>query len=214
SAFLDCDDHGRKGGKLHGVSNQLETGKKQWTWGNSNFGQTWDRQLTDEDGPYIELMCGAFTDNQPDFSWLQPGEEKRFTQLFMPFKQIGGVKNASKDAAINLEVEGGAAQIGVYLTSPRMVMVTLAAAGEIVYWHTAELSPEAVLQERVALPAGVTPQQVTLRVSEGGRELIAFTPLPEEHPAPPAPARSEERRVGKGGRCGAAGDEPPDHRPQ
>lgn len=65
-----------------------------------------DRQLTDADGPYIELMCGAFTDSQPDFSWLQPGEEKRFTQVFMPFKTIGGVKNASP-AMLNLEISEG-----------------------------------------------------------------------------------------------------------
>ncbi|MCB0151468.1 MAG: DUF5107 domain-containing protein, partial [Caldilineaceae bacterium] len=186
--FLGCYDHGRQAGMLHVANHHLVPGKKQWTWGNSNFGQTWDRQLTDEDGPYIELMCGAFTDNQPDFSWLQPGEEKRFTQTFMPFKAIGGVKNASKDVAINLEIEEGSAEIGVYVTSPRAVTVTVTAAGEITMQRTANLSPEAVLLERVALPAGVTPQQVTLRVSEGDRELIAFTPLPDEHPAPPAPA--------------------------
>lgn len=29
-----------------------------------------DRNLTDADGPYIELMTGVYTDNQPDFSWL------------------------------------------------------------------------------------------------------------------------------------------------
>ena len=127
--FLGCYDHGRRAGMLHIANHHLVPGKKQWTWGNSNFGQTWDRQLTDTDGPYIELMCGAFTDNQPDFSWLQPGEEKRFTQIFMPFKAIGGVKNASKEAAINLEIEAGAAQIGVYLTSPSAVTVQLRAAG-------------------------------------------------------------------------------------
>src|SRR5690606_39524482 len=133
SAFLDCDDHGRKGGKLHGVSNQLETGKKQWTWGNSNFGQTRDRKLTDEDGPYIELMCGAYTDNQPDFSWLQPGEEKRFTQIFMPYKRIGAPKNASKDVVLNLEPSPGAARIGVYCSSKRTVRVTLQVRNQLVY---------------------------------------------------------------------------------
>ena len=186
--FLGCYDHGRRAGMLHIANHHLVPGKKQWTWGNSNFGQTWDRQLTDTDGPYIELMCGAFTDNQPDFSWLQPGEEKRFTQIFMPFKAIGGVKNASKEAAINLEIEAGAAQIGVYLTSPRTVTVTLRAAGELVLQRLATLSPEKTLQERVSLPAGVKPQEVTLCVREGDRDLIAFTPLPDEHPAPPAPA--------------------------
>ena len=28
-------------------------------------------------GPYIELMAGVYTDNQPDFSFLAPGETKK-----------------------------------------------------------------------------------------------------------------------------------------
>ncbi|HQY94198.1 DUF5107 domain-containing protein [Caldilinea sp.] len=186
--FLGCYDHGRQAGMLHVANHHLVPGKKQWTWGNSNFGQTWDRQLTDADGPYIELMCGAFTDNQPDFSWLQPGEEKRFTQVFMPFKTIGGVKNASPAAVLNLEISEGCAQLGVYLTSPRTVTVTLTAANEVCFRQDAALSPEAVFQTTVALPIGVLPQQVTLRVSEGERTLLAFTPLPDKHLAPPQPA--------------------------
>ena len=82
--FVGDYDHGRRAGMLHVANHHLVPGKKQWTWGHGDFGRAWDRQLTDEDGPYIELMCGAFTDNQPDFSWLMPGEEKRFTQVFMP----------------------------------------------------------------------------------------------------------------------------------
>lgn len=50
-------------------------------------GQAWDRNLTDSDGPYIELMTGVYTDNQPDFTWLQPYEEKTFTQYFMPYRE-------------------------------------------------------------------------------------------------------------------------------
>ena len=104
--FVGCYDHGEQAGMMHVANHHVVPGKKQWTWGCGDFGQSWDRQLTDEDGPYIELMCGAYTDNQPDFSWLQPGEEKAFTQIFMPYKQIGGAKNASRDGVLNLEIEG------------------------------------------------------------------------------------------------------------
>ena len=76
-------------------------------------------------------MCGAFTDNQPDFSWLQPGEEKRFQQVFMPYKDIGPAKNANKDAVINLEVDGDSATIGVYLTSTRPVTIELRAGDSV-----------------------------------------------------------------------------------
>lgn len=62
-------------GLLHVADHHVNAGKKQWTWGNGDFGQAWDRNLTDEDGPYIELMTGMYCDNQPDFTWLQPYEE-------------------------------------------------------------------------------------------------------------------------------------------
>ena len=76
--------------------------------------RAWDRNLTDEDGPYIELMTGVYADNQPDFTWLKPQEEKTFTQYFMPYKHVGRVKNATKDAAVNIELAGGILSIKAY----------------------------------------------------------------------------------------------------
>jgi tetratricopeptide (TPR) repeat protein len=188
--FIGDYDHGKQAGMMHVADHHTVPGKKQWTWGTSDFGQAWDRQLTDEDGPYIELMCGAYTDNQPDFSWIMPGEEKRFTQIFMPYKGIGGAKNANKDAVINLEIADNHATFGVYVSSPRKVQVTLAAGKGELYHHVASLSPENVLIDEVALPAGTAPQQVTLRVcdADSGDELISFRPLPDETPAIPSPA--------------------------
>ena len=162
--FIGCYDHGARAGMLHVANHHLVPGKKQWTWGNGDFGKAWDRQLTDEDGPYIELMCGAFTDNQPDFSWLQPGEEKRFTQVFMPYKGIGAVKNASREVAVNLEVSDGSVQIGVYVSRPREVRVELLRQGEIIFERTAALSPESVLTESVATDAAA--QALMLRVRD------------------------------------------------
>lgn len=186
--FVGCYDHGRQAGMMHVANHHVVPGKKQWTWGNSDFGLAWDRQLTDEDGPYIELMCGAFTDNQPDFSWLQPGEEKRFSQIFMPYKLIGGAKNASKDAVINLEIADGNAQIGVYTTSRRAVEVRLRRGEQVLFSQAAELSPETALNESVALPAGIVPQELTLEVLADQQVLLDFTPLPDERPEIPAPA--------------------------
>ncbi|HEU5102453.1 MAG TPA: DUF5107 domain-containing protein, partial [Roseiflexaceae bacterium] len=191
--FVGCYDHGRQAGMMHVANHHVVPGKKQWTWGHSDFGQAWDRQLTDADGPYIELMCGAYTDNQPDFSWIQPGEEKRFTQTFMPYKLIGPAKNASRDAVINLEIDGATARIGVYLTSPRQVRVTLLLHGQPIYDREAELSPDAALLAEVNIPAGTRSQALTLRVNDGASEVLSFTPLPDEKPNIPAPARPAPR---------------------
>mgnify|MGYP003623582490 FL=1 len=59
--FVGGYDENVKGGLLHVANHNVSPGKKQWTWGNGDFGQAWDRNLTDEDGPYIELMTGVYT---------------------------------------------------------------------------------------------------------------------------------------------------------
>lgn len=91
-------------------------GKKQWTWGCGDFGKAWDRNLTDEDGPYIELMTGVYTENQPDFTWLKPFEEKVFKQYFMPYKKVGQVKNATIHAALGVEQTADGLHVTVYGT--------------------------------------------------------------------------------------------------
>ena len=74
---------------VHVANHHISPGKKQWTWGNHEFGYAWDRNLTDNDGPYIELMAGVYTDNQPDFSFLAPWETKTFTQYWYPIHASG-----------------------------------------------------------------------------------------------------------------------------
>jgi len=114
--FVGGYENDSSGGLLHVANHHISPGKKQWTWGNGDFGKAWDRNLTDRNGPYIELMCGVYTDNQPDFSWLMPYEEKSFNQYFMPYRDLGVVKNATKDVILNLEICGGEADVRIYTT--------------------------------------------------------------------------------------------------
>lgn len=127
--FVGGYDYGKQAGILHIADHHISPGKKQWTWGCGDFGRAWDRNLTDENGPYIELMTGVFTDNQPDFSWLKPFEEKTFTQYFMPYHRIGAVKNASKDLVLGMEKEDGLVKLRLYAasTQPSLVLQVKAA---------------------------------------------------------------------------------------
>src|ERR1019366_8025025 len=118
-------------------------GKKQWTWGNGEFGKAWDKNLTDEDGPYIELMTGIYADNQPDFSWIQPYEEKYLVQYFMPYREVGVIKNATKEAVINFDVHERAASIKLYVTSIYdNIKVALFKNEELLFSETISSSPE------------------------------------------------------------------------
>ena len=187
--FLGHYDHARRAGMLHGANHHTVPGKKQWTWGHGDFGRAWDRQLTDEDGPYIELMCGAYTDNQPDFSWLMPGEEKQFVQCFFPYKEIGVVKNATREAAVSLELADGRATMGVYVTGPGTFRIELASRDAVLFACEEELSPERAWVHGVDVPERARP---TLRVLRDGAVLVEYTPHDEAErdlppPATPAP---------------------------
>ena len=103
--FVGGYDDSVKAGLLHIADHHISPGKKQWTWGSGDFGKAWDRNLTDEDGPYFELMTGCFTDNQPDFSYIAPFEARDFTQYFMPYHDLGQVHNANKDLSLHLDVD-------------------------------------------------------------------------------------------------------------
>src|SRR5258708_24844937 len=101
--FFAGYDHGKEAGTMSLADHHVVPGKKFWTWGSGPRGRMWDRILTDSDGPYIELMTGAYSDNQPDYSWLQPYETKVVTLHWYPFREIGGGKNANPPAAVYRE---------------------------------------------------------------------------------------------------------------
>ncbi|OMF02165.1 DUF5107 domain-containing protein [Paenibacillus amylolyticus] len=200
--FVGGYDHGVKAGLLHVANHHISPGKKQWTWGNGEFGQAWDRQLTDEDGPYIELMTGIFTDNQPDFTWLQPYEAKSFSQYFMPYKGIGMVKNATIDAAVNLEMDEttGMVTVMVYATSV-FEQVTVEAIGPTtVYLHErCNISPTELYKSSFPWSGQDEWHQLKLSVRTAeGKVLVAYQPERSEiqevpDPATPLPLPSEIR---------------------
>ena len=102
--FFGGYDFNAGGGFVHVANRHIAPGKKQWTWGNHAFGYGWDRELTDTNGPYIELMAGVFTDNQPDFSYLAPYETRTFSQFWWPIQGIGPVQQANERAALRMVV--------------------------------------------------------------------------------------------------------------
>jgi tetratricopeptide (TPR) repeat protein len=197
--FMGGYENDTKGGLLHVANHHISPGKKQWTWGNGEFGYAWDRNLTDEDGPYIELMTGVFTDNQPDFSWIMPNEERRFTQYFMPYSEIGMVKNATKEAAINLLWTASEVQIMAYGTAPyQAVSIIFRKNDQIIFEAKTDLSPEKPFIQSIDWTID-TPETYTLEViSQEGKVLVSYTPdvyqtleLPEPAIAAQAPLAIE-----------------------
>lgn len=181
------------GGMLHVASHHVSPGKKQWTWGNGDFGHAWDRNLTDADGPYIELMAGVFTENQPDFTWLAPYEEKRFTQYFMPYQEVGIVKNATKDLVFNIDRnEDGTIWFKLYATSRLSVHLVLRNDdGTVYYEKDMELSPERVLTESGIDVPGATLNSLTFTATIGDSAIPSLAWHAETDDIRPIPDPAE-----------------------
>ena len=181
------DSHG---GMLHVASHHVSPGKKQWTWGNGDFGQAWDRNLTDADGPYIELMAGVFTENQPDFTWLMPYEEKRFTQYFMPYQEVGVVKNASKDLVFNIDKNAdGTVWLKLFATSKQHVHVVLKNDNGTVYYdNEVDLDPSHLLFEERVDVNGTPLGSLAFHASTASGSYLSWHAEPDEIRPVPDPA--------------------------
>jgi tetratricopeptide (TPR) repeat protein len=193
--FFGGYDHGLEAGFVYWADHTVAPGKKQWTWGNAEFGWAWDRNLTDGDGPYVELMAGAFTDNQPDFSFIAPGETKAFSQFWYPITRIGAAHQASRDAALRLDVtaDGAATAVVIGVAANRVVtdatIELTDAGGRVVFTATAELAPGQAYRREVRLDGGYRPSELALTVRDDDTTLVTWSPRdPVEDSVAPAPA--------------------------
>lgn len=133
-------------------------------------------------------MTGVYTDNQPDFSWLQPYEEKTFTQYFMPYRELGVVKNASSELLMNLEPEGTESRLKLFATSAQQGLhIVVRKAGKICFEQTCDLSPEQVFDRLV--PVNDLSETEVIIYGTNGREKLSWRAEPETIKEVPEAAR-------------------------
>jgi tetratricopeptide (TPR) repeat protein len=219
--FFGGYDHGSGAGFVHWADHRIAPGKKQWTWGNAPFGRAWDDHLTDGGGPYVELMAGVFTDNQPDFAFLKPGETKTFSQYWYPIQDTGPVHQATLDAAVRLDIQADRVRIAVAVTAARPgARIVLRVGDRTVYDVKADLAPgtphvceldrtpsttvdgDPEPTETLHLPGAIEPAECELAVEHDGEVLVSWRPRTEpastsaepatEPPAPEAITSADE----------------------
>ncbi len=195
--FFGGYDHGKQAGVVHVADRHVVPGKKFFEFANGPEGRMWDKILTDTDGPYLELMAGAYSDNQPDYSWIQPYEVKTIKQYWYPIRQLGGIKNANLDAAVNLDVNASSvARFAFNATSEFPNSRVLLQAGDKVLFEQAiNIGPAAPFAREFPLPPGIKPEDLKVALmTSSNKELISYkparlqkAPMPEPVKPPPAP---------------------------
>lgn len=196
--FMGGYDHSRDAGTVHVGNHHIVKGAKLWEWGPGDYGKMWDCEiLTDEDGPYAELMVGGYSDNQPDYSWIKPGEVKSLKHYWYPVREIGGFKNAHLDAAINLEYDGDRLFYGVNTTKAyENAQIQLLEKGEVLYTEDISVNPaHPYRKEFRGDPVSGLSHLSVLLVDAEGREIISYKeseqaydrelPEPVSPPLPP-----------------------------
>lgn len=181
-------DERKNAGTMSVANHHIVKGAKLWQWGTNS---TFDRKaLTDEDGPYAELMVGAYSDNQPDYSWIKPYEVKKFRHTWYPLRDIEGMKHGNLDAVVNLELrEGGRVFVAANTTKlyPECKII-LEDQEKILFERTLDIGPAKPFSHEF-LPEGkqkAENMRLTL-FSREGKELISYQPeiIPYDPELPP-----------------------------
>ncbi len=175
--FVGGYDEGLDKGLVTVADHHISPGKKLWHWGIGDFGDMWCSNLTDENGPYVELMTGVYTDNQPDFTWLAPYESREFEQYWYPIREIGDVKNATIDAAINLEKRGDEIFVGLNATGKfENAKVVVKSKGSEIFSEIITISPDKAYVKNIsAKDIDINDVSASL-VAENGKVLVSYTP--------------------------------------
>ena len=193
NAWLAGYDHAKNAGTVHVSNRHITVGKKFFLWGNFPGARVWDTVLTDTDGPYLELMVGCWSDNQPDYSWISPYETRTVKQYWFPVKGIGGVKNVTIDGAVNLErINPDQVLLGFHSTRVlKGAKVVLSAKGKQLYTETIDIDPNKSWCKTLPVSKELNDQQLTgVLYDSAGTEVLAYTPVPPD-PHTPLPAKVE-----------------------
>lgn len=192
--FFGGYSHNDNAGTVFTGNKHIIVGKKFWTWGSSPFGRMWDWILSDGGGPYAEPQAGAFTTNQPDFHWLQPGEVKDISLFIYPVKEIGGFKEANIYGALNLVFDNEKAKIGIYSTSVlEVAQVRLQYKGKVVFDTIISLDPSKVFNYTIPNAKSDLQNYLLTLSDKQGKVLVSYSPEIKTNVELPEPALAYEQ---------------------
>jgi hypothetical protein len=143
---------------------------KVWSWGNDRDAATWRTALSDDDSAYVELQAGLFR-NQETYAFLEPQESVRFTENWLPVRDLGGITRANVDAVLHMERAGsGRLQLALDVTRdiPDARIVVTHQGASLIDTKVA-LSPREVWRAEVGVP---TADPAVLRVSDSAGRVV------------------------------------------
>ncbi len=194
--FLAGYDHGKKAGTMLVGNPHIVKGAKLWEWGNNSI---WDTKvLTDNDGPYAEVMSGAYSDNQPDYSWIKPYEVKAFKQYWYPMRESQGASTATLNGLLTLSTSSPQEiRLAANTTSEhKNARLELKNSDKVIFDKQIDISPAhpfshtvkvSDIADETELELTLYDQNENLLLSYRPEKIDRDVPLPEEVSPPQKP---------------------------
>ncbi len=160
------------------------SGKKAWTWGTWDFGLVSQKNLTDDDGPYIEVQSGPLP-TQSDYGMLLPRQQVAWQEWWYPVHGLGdGFEFATKDIAVQTSRDKGELRLNMLATGEfRRAICTVTQDGKELVAERLNLSPEK--PATVVVSPAPTEAEVTIQTRQGETLAQFTTPLPIPKVSPP-----------------------------
>lgn len=175
--FFGCYHHDKGTGSVHIADHHTVPGKKFFYWGNDQRSYIYELNQTDNDGNYVELQSGAYVHNQGyGHAWLDPFETKTLTEYWYPIRDIGGLKYANRDAAINLDrTKNGKIAIGILTTGLfANSEIKLTANSKTIYSQTISLAPQKAFVDTLKNPENIDYSDLVLTLLDSSHHQIAI----------------------------------------
>ncbi|MCE5346211.1 MAG: DUF5107 domain-containing protein [Bacteroidales bacterium] len=160
-------------------------GHKLWLWSLARDGGIWEDLLTDTDGQYMEFQAGRTFNQYGGTSAFKtpisqtpftPGLTDRWTEIWFPVKEIGGITDVSPMGVMSVKPENGKLQVGINALAFAKAKVVVKSDGKIIFTEDKNFKPMEVYKTSVSLSTNadyeVVVEGMDLQYSPAKRKLL------------------------------------------
>ncbi|MGA9811865.1 MAG: DUF5107 domain-containing protein [Terriglobales bacterium] len=129
-------------GTVHFAEYEQVPAKKIWSWGADADGLDWRKALSDDNSAYLEVQAGLFR-NQETYAFLGPRQVLRFSEYWMPAREIGGISRANLAGVASLTRNAGGLMAGFNANQLiSQASVSILNGKQVLFHETLDLTPE------------------------------------------------------------------------
>ncbi len=154
--------HNSRFGFGHWALYEEMPGSKLWLWSLARDGGIWEDLLTDTDGQYMEFQAGRThnqyggTSNKTPISQVPfaPGLTDRWTEIWFPVREIGGISDVSPSGVLYAKNENGTLQFGVNSFVFAEGKIIIESGGHVIFSEDVKFRPMDVFRSSIPLASG------------------------------------------------------------